>query len=309
MSEEQPKQKRFQKKPRFLKNREKYADKIAEFDMGASSQVKDGIVGERQVTDMFFGVCFMVFCLVFAILILFGIATGDLNNLNRRADADGGICGIPGNATQTPVNWEKYIDYPFFFIPDMEAKNSMGKKSRSARLAKGVCVKTCPMANEVSVCITNKNTKVCPTATTDTMAISTECSFGPIDLKKILREQSEAKWTSESAALKLKIQSSATSLEMKPMYQKQLDLLVAKIADPDAVSMSDAEDSNPLSRTFGSGWPIVVVSGLLAICLNIGFLKLMSAHPQTLVKVSLAGVEILLIIFILAFLYLSSIVP
>lgn len=99
------------------------------------------------MTDIFFGGCFILIIVVYVLCILFGITTGDLNNLNRRADADGGICGIPGNATVTPLNWEKYIDYPLFFLPDLEAKQN-GMKSRSARLAKGVCVKACPMKGD-----------------------------------------------------------------------------------------------------------------------------------------------------------------
>jgi len=69
------------------------------------------------------------------------------------------------------------------------------------------------------------------------------------------------------------------------------------------------EAATPTTRTLSAGWPLVIISAIIAMALNVGFLKLMSSHPVTVVKVCLAGVELLLIVFILASAYAGSKLP
>jgi len=69
--------KKKKKGPRFLRHREKYSSQINEFNVQDKSPIRNGLVRDRQCTDMFCAVAFVVCFLGFFGVGGYALATGN----------------------------------------------------------------------------------------------------------------------------------------------------------------------------------------------------------------------------------------
>lgn len=78
------------------------------FNLKDSSSIVDGIVTEeRQVTDKFFGICFILFTLIWVVATIFSYTSGGIMSIARVNDWDGILCGGPDA-----------LDYPVMYFTD-----------------------------------------------------------------------------------------------------------------------------------------------------------------------------------------------
>lgn len=105
----------------------KYEEVIAKFSLKESSSITEGLtpVENRQVTDVAFIICFILFLLTILVMSIYGVAEGHLQMLAAPVDSDGRLCGISDN-----------IDYPNLYYYNMEGDKKSTKYA--------TCVKRCP---------------------------------------------------------------------------------------------------------------------------------------------------------------------
>jgi len=103
--------KKLKKGPRFMRHRAKYQNDIDGFSVTDKSPIRNGLVRDRQCTDMFCAIVFGMFVLGFFGVAGWSISTGDFENLFRGVDGNLNVCGN-GLATGKPllllVPWDTF---------------------------------------------------------------------------------------------------------------------------------------------------------------------------------------------------------
>lgn len=97
----------------------------------------------RTCTDILFAIIFLGYLVVSGVGMIYGLSTGNLENIAQPFDEDGNKCGE-----------NNVKDYPLLFFG---YPNSTNLKRRAT-----VCVKVCPLTNDTNVlCYPNKNVTSC----------------------------------------------------------------------------------------------------------------------------------------------------
>ena len=103
--------------------------------MTASSSIRTGIVYERQVTDLGFGICFLVFLVAFLVIGIYSFAKGSVNNVLIFADGADKFCG----GSDPDYKAFKY------FYPALDTTDGTNT------LRYGNCVDKCPVKGNLEV--------------------------------------------------------------------------------------------------------------------------------------------------------------
>jgi hypothetical protein len=80
-----------------LRHREKYANDIDGFSVTDKSPIRNGLVRERQCTDMFCAIVLVICAIGFFGIAGWSFSVGSFDNLLRGVDGDHNVCGQPAN--------------------------------------------------------------------------------------------------------------------------------------------------------------------------------------------------------------------
>ena len=86
-----------------MRHREKYSSHIDGFNVSEKSQIRNGLVRERQCTDAFCAIALVVCAIAFLGIAGWSITTGKFENLIRGVDGDHNVCGQPGKTHNYPL--------------------------------------------------------------------------------------------------------------------------------------------------------------------------------------------------------------
>ena len=136
--------KKLKKGPRFMRHRAKYQNDIDGFNVADKSPIRNGLVRDRQCTDMFCGIVLVMCALGFFGVAGWSISTGEFENLFRGVDGNLNVCGN-GLATGKPllllVQWSEF-------------------STETSMYQNAVCVEKCPKSGDTPLCLpTNATTK------------------------------------------------------------------------------------------------------------------------------------------------------
>ena len=92
--------KKKKKGPRFLRHRAKYENDINGFNVTEKSPIRNGMVMERQCTDMFCGVVLVVCALAFFGVFGYAVSKGKVERIFAGVDQHGKMCGQIGTSNQ-----------------------------------------------------------------------------------------------------------------------------------------------------------------------------------------------------------------
>mgnify|MGYP006893281288 CR=1 FL=1 len=91
------------------KKKDKYQQDMDGFTIAGNSNIKDGVVKERRVTDFMCLILFLVFIGAMAACTLFGFKNGDVDKYIAPLDGNDHFCGIDAG----------YEDFPKLFLRDL----------------------------------------------------------------------------------------------------------------------------------------------------------------------------------------------
>ena len=89
--------KKKKKGPRFLRHRAKYKNDVDGFSVTDKSPIRNGMVRERQCTDMFCAIVLIICAIGFFGVFGWSISVGSFDNIVRGVDGDLNVCGQPAN--------------------------------------------------------------------------------------------------------------------------------------------------------------------------------------------------------------------
>ena len=76
-----------------MRHRAKYQNDIDGFNVADKSPIKNGLVRDRECTDMFCGIILVIFALGFFGVAGWAISGGNVENIYRGVDGDNNVCG------------------------------------------------------------------------------------------------------------------------------------------------------------------------------------------------------------------------
>jgi len=80
-----------------LRHRAKYSNDIDGFSVTDKSPIRNGMVRERQCTDMFCAIVLVICAIGFFGVAGWSFSVGSLDNIVRGVDGDFNVCGQPAN--------------------------------------------------------------------------------------------------------------------------------------------------------------------------------------------------------------------
>ena len=107
--------KKKKKGPRFLRHREKYSNDIDGFSVTDKSPIRNGMVKERQCTDMFCAIVLVICAIGFFGVAGWSLSTGSLENIVRGVDGDFNVCGQPANVGNGTIQSDTR-KFPFLLV-------------------------------------------------------------------------------------------------------------------------------------------------------------------------------------------------
>jgi hypothetical protein len=126
------------------RKQEKYSAHTEGFSVKECSNITDGVVRERKVTDFFCLVLFLAFFGAMGACTMYGFKKGDVEKYVAPLDRNNHFCGIDAG----------FEDYPKLFLT-----NLIG--SPKEIFASGVCVKTCPKSDKDTISCEPTSTSFC----------------------------------------------------------------------------------------------------------------------------------------------------
>jgi len=81
------------RQPRYLRNRAKYESQYTAFDLKEKSPIRNGMVYDRPVNDLAFGIAFIICFIVWVGIAGYGISNADLQKVFAGVDSDHQVCG------------------------------------------------------------------------------------------------------------------------------------------------------------------------------------------------------------------------